>query len=124
MPKIVGRLILKGTKGLAQDETFYVNYGQIVNIGRAPYCEISYQDFKNYPKDESRDYTLNISREHLRISFYNTHSVQLKDLSSNGTFVNGRAIRKIFITDIVDKSYEIKLGTTETFLLSADTISK
>ncbi|MFH1227674.1 MAG: FHA domain-containing protein [Planctomycetota bacterium] len=124
MPKIVERLVLKGIKGIAQNEIFYVQYGQIVNIGRASYCEISYQKFKAYPKNEEEEPTLNISREHLRISFFNTHSVQLKDLSSNGTFVNGRAIRKIFITDIFDKSYEIKLGPTETFLLSAETVSK
>ncbi|MEW6027823.1 MAG: FHA domain-containing protein [Planctomycetota bacterium] len=118
---MIERLILKGIKGIAQDEVFYINYGQVVTIGRQPSCEISYRNFKHYPKDDTKEYMLNISREHVRIAFYNSHAVQIKDLSSNGTFINGKPIRKIFITDIADKIFELRLGPTETFILSADT---
>lgn len=123
MPKHIERLVLRGTRGLATEESFYVNYGQVLIIGRAPHCDISYSSFKNYPKDNTQEYTLNISREHVRVAFYNSHSVQIKDLSANGTFVNGQAIRKIFITDLAysGKNYEIRLGPTETFILSAET---
>jgi pSer/pThr/pTyr-binding forkhead associated (FHA) protein len=122
----VERLILKGTKGLAEGETFYINYGEAITIGRAHDCDISYHKFKKYPTEvkPSEKGTLAVSRKHLRISFYNTHSVELKDLSSNGTYLNGKPINKrIFIIHVADSgtSYEIKLGPIETFMLSAET---
>lgn len=109
---------------MAEGEIFYINYGEVVTIGRGHKCDISYRNFKKYPSDKSKDRdTLAVSRKHLRISFYNTHSVELKDLSSNGTYLNGKRINKrLFIIHIAtsETSYEIKLGPTETFLLTAE----
>lgn len=132
MTQVVERLVLKGTKGIAQGELHYINYGQIVTVGRSHTCDIAYTNFKNYQKylssppdgeagkKKKPDPAKNVSRRHLRIAFYNNHSVQLKDLSTNGTYLNGKLIRKVIIPDITEKSYEIRLGPTETFVLSAD----
>lgn len=117
-------LVLKGTNGIAEGEIFYIHYGEEVTIGRGHECDISYLKFDRYQQEESKDKgLLSVSRKHLRISFYNTHSVELKDLSSNGSYLNGKLIKKrAFITHIAtsETPYEIKLGPTETFLLTAD----
>ena len=53
----------------------------------------------------------------MRISYYNANSIEVEDLSSNGTFVNGRRIRRVVITDLRDRSHELLLGTREQFRL-------
>jgi pSer/pThr/pTyr-binding forkhead associated (FHA) protein len=120
----IERLILKGIQGVSSGEVFHINYGEVVNIGRGRKCEISYRNFKKYPHRLPKEQDLlAVSRKHLRISFYNSHSVELKDLSANGTYVNGKPIiKRIFITDIASTKtpYEIRLGPKETLLLLAD----
>ena len=117
------QLILKGTKGSAEGETFYINYGQTVTIGRSRTADISFRHLPKYQnltaEELKSDAILSISRKHLRIAFNNWHGVELKDLSTNGTFLVGKRINKKVIKDIKERSYEIRLGTTETFLLSA-----
>ena len=120
----VERLVLKGIKGIALGEMFHINYGEMATLGRGQECTISYRKFKKYPKnaDKNKD-LLSVSRKHLRITFYNSHSIELKDLSANGTYINGKPIiKRIFITDIDTSKtpYEIKLGPNETFLLTAE----
>ncbi|MEW6026806.1 MAG: FHA domain-containing protein [Planctomycetota bacterium] len=120
----IERLVLKGISGIALGEVFYINYGEMASVGRGKGCSISYRKFKKYPKrdDKNKD-LLSVSRKHLRITFYNSHSVELKDLSANGTYINGKPIiKRIFITDIdtTKTPYEIKIGPNETFLLTAE----
>jgi pSer/pThr/pTyr-binding forkhead associated (FHA) protein len=120
----IERLVLKGIKGFALGELFYIDYGRIATIGRGRECSISYRSFRRYPrKDEKNKDLLSVSRKHLRITFYNSHSIELKDLSANGTYINGKPIiKRLFITDIATTKtpYELKLGPTETFLLTAE----
>ncbi|NQT88015.1 FHA domain-containing protein, partial [bacterium] len=42
---------------------------------------------------------------------------EVEDLSSNGTFVDGRRISRTVITDLRERSYELLLGTRERFRL-------
>lgn len=118
------RLSLKGLSGFALGELFYIEYGRTATIGRGRACSISYRNFKKYPrKDEKNKGLLSISRKHLRITFYNAHSIELKDLSANGTYINGKPIiKRLFITDMPTSKtpYVLKLGPNETFLLTAD----
>lgn len=121
----IERLVLKGINGISLGETFYIDYGRMVVIGRGNNCQISFAKFKKYPKGnrvKNKD-LLSVSRKHLRITYYNTYSVELKDLSTNGSFINGKPIiKRLYITDIgtAKTPYEIKLGLTETFLLTAE----
>ncbi len=115
-------LTLKGIKGIADGEVFYVNYGQIVTVGRSRECDISFRRFKKFkdlPKEkEDNEGLVSVSRKHLRIAFYNSQCVELKDLSSNGSFLNNEQIKKKIIDDIKEKTYEIRLGSRETFQLT------
>lgn len=144
------QLIFKGIKGIAEGETFYINYGQLVTIGRSRLADVSLRRCPKYQELKSEDLKseaiLSISRKHLRIGFYNWQTVELKDLSTNGTYITSlpadtaekgkleikdgakpsdggekkyeRVTRKV-ITDIKQQPYEIRLGTNETFILSA-----
>jgi len=121
----VEKLILRGINGIALGETFFIDYGRMVIIGRGKNCHISYPRFKNFPKGKKDlpKELLAVSRKHLRITFYNSHSVELKDLSTNGSYINGKPIiKRLYVTDIARSKtpYEIKLGPDETFLLSAE----
>lgn len=122
------KLVLKGVKGVAENETFYINYGQIVTIGRSRTADISLRRCPKYatlkPEEQKSEHILTISRKHLRIAFYNWQCVELKDLSTNGTFVTTPGgdkyehINRKVITDIKEKTYEIRLGSLESFHLS------
>jgi pSer/pThr/pTyr-binding forkhead associated (FHA) protein len=129
------QLIFDGIKGIAEGETFQINYGQLATIGRSRLADISLRRCPKYkelkPEDLKNEAILSISRKHLRIGFYNWQTVELKDLSTNGTYValkpadSGekkyeRITRKV-ITNIKQQPYEIRLGTNETFILSAPT---
>ena len=164
------QLILKGIQGIAKDQTFYINYGQIVSVGRSRNSDISLRKCPGYEnlttKQLNHENISSISRKHLRIGFYNWQCVELKDLSTNGTFIKlldketteeklsektpeevtkkdpelksettdnqeikeekkeepqdykYKKINRLSIEDIKEKSYEIRLGMHETFILS------
>lgn len=115
-------LVLEGKKGIAEGERFYLNYGQTMTIGRSRACEFCLAKLEKYKtlsaEEEKGIDILSISRKHLQITLYHAQSIELKDLSTNGTFINGKRIdKKYIIPDIKKKSYEIKLGKRETFNL-------
>lgn len=120
-------LLLRGTKGLCEGEVFPLKYGQAVVIGRSRHCEVSLKNCKRYKdlaaagKGEDTEF-LTVSRRHLRIHFYNSQSIELEDLSTNGTFLNGEPVRHITITDIKVRAYELRMGARETLSLEWGTV--
>lgn len=115
-------LILRGVEGLVEGEVFPLSYGQTVIVGRSRNCDISlkrsrkYQSLTEEQKKNDTDF-LSVSRRHTKISFYNSQSIEIEDMSANGTFVNGEKVSKKVIGDIKEKSYELRLGTREKFKL-------
>ena len=63
-------------------------------------------------RDAEKDFKT-VSRKHARISCYDADNVEVEDLSSNGTFVDGERIDRIVITDLGERSHELLLGTRE-----------
>ena len=45
------------------------------------------------------------------------NSIELEDLSSNGTFVDGKRIDRLVITDVKETPHEILLGAGDAFRL-------
>ncbi|MEK7866991.1 MAG: FHA domain-containing protein [Planctomycetota bacterium] len=115
-------LILRGVEGLVEGEVFPLSYGQTVILGRSRNCDISlkksrkYQTLTEEQKKNDTDF-LSVSRRHTKISFYNSQSIEIEDMSANGTYVNGEKVSKKVIGDIKEKSYELRLGTREKFKL-------
>lgn len=116
----MAKILLKGITGLVKDETFPIEAGQNVTVGRSRSCEISIKSCNAYtlmsPEARDRDEgLLTVSRKHLKIKFAKPDSIELEDLSSNGTFLDGKRVDKMVIADLQSKPYELRLGRRETF---------
>ncbi len=114
--------VLVGADGFARGVDFPIEYGSTVVVGRSRSCDVSLQTVEGWQAldDEQRvkdKEFRTVSRKHVRISYYNANSIEVEDLSSNGTFVDGKRIKRIVITDLRDRSYELLLGTREKFRL-------
>lgn len=114
------RIVLKGLVGIVKDESFPIEAGQDVVVGRSRSCEISIKSCRAYSMMEAEarekdEGLLTVSRKHLRIRFVKPDAVEVEDLSSNGTFLDGKKVEKITIKDLPAKAYEIRLGRRETF---------
>ena len=49
---------------------------------------------------------------------YNLGSIEIVNLSPNGTYVDGTRVDKLVIDDIAEKTHEIKIGLEEKFELA------
>lgn len=114
--------VLVGADGFVRGVDFPIEYGSTVVVGRSRSCDLSLQLLDSWgalnPDEQSHEKDFKtVSRKHVRISYYNANSIEVEDLSSNGTFVDGKRIKRIVITDLRDRSYELLLGTREKFRL-------
>ena len=114
------RIMLKGVSGIVKDESFPIEPGQDVVLGRSRSCEISLKSCRAYslmePEQRDKDEgLLTVSRKHVRIRFVKTDGIEIEDLSSNGTFLDGKKVEKMTITDLPTKAVELRLGRRETF---------
>lgn len=116
-------LLLRGKEGIVEGESFCIYFGQSVVVGRSSSCHFSLKRCKKFIDSKGKD-VLNdsnfrkISRRHFRISYCHPSMVEIEDLSQNGTFVDGKRIDKIVITDLKEKHYEISFGEKEVILLT------
>ena len=116
----MSKILLRGISGLVKDETFTIEAGQNVTLGRSRSCEISIKSCKAYSamEPEARDKDeglLTVSRKHVRINFAKDDGIELEDLSSNGTYLDSKKVDKMVIADLPKKPYELRLGRRETF---------
>ena len=114
--------VLVGTDGFVLGEEFQIDMGSTVVIGRSRTCDISLRRCRSWlamdqAHRECEDDFKSVSRKHIRISYYDSSNIEVEDLSSNGTFVDGCRINRTVITDIRERSYELLLGTRERFRL-------
>lgn len=115
-------LILRGLNGVVEGEIFPLDCGKTVVVGRSSKADISLKKCKRYQEmsAEARKKDtgfLRVSRQHLKIGFHDSQSVELEDKSKNGTFVDGIKIEKLVISDIKDRPREIALGPNIKFRL-------
>jgi len=106
---------LVGIAGVVEGEFIALQYGESLVMGRSRSCDFSLRNCKRWieaekvgqiPEESSRT----VSRRHLKITYHNANSIELEDLSSNGTFVDGRRIDRLVITDAKETPHEIQLG--------------
>ena len=114
--------VLVGIEGIVEGEEFPLEYGDSVLIGRSRSCDICLMDCKKWqemdPQTREKEMHFNtVSRKHVRVSFYNANSIEVEDFSSNGTFVDGKKIDRLLISDLRENNHEILLGTREKFRL-------
>jgi pSer/pThr/pTyr-binding forkhead associated (FHA) protein len=114
--------VLVGIRGVVEGEVFELEYGRSLVIGRSRECDVSLRDCPrwieleqagNLPDDGART----VSRKHLKITYHDASSIEIEDLSSNGTFVDGKRIDRMVVTDVKETPHEVVLGAGEGFRL-------
>lgn len=108
-------------------ECFLLDRDVEVVIGRSRSCDISMRRLPGYLKapvaSRDDDHDLNtVSRRHVTLRVRGT-TAEVRDTSTNGTAVNGEAVRDRTTVDLASGAVQVRLGTRETFdlvLLPAD----
>ncbi len=108
-------LVLVGIAGIMEGELFPLEYGKSVTIGRSRSCDISLRNCKRWDELEQaggipEETSKTVSRRHVKVTFHNAASIEIEDLSSNGTYLDGKRIDRIVVTDVRETSHEVKLG--------------
>ena len=115
---MAGSPVLVGVEGFVQGEEYPLWRGATVVIGRSRGCDISLRRCKSWlaldpeKRDDQKDFKT-VSRKHVRISYLDANNVEIEDLSSNGTFLDGQRIDRVVVNDLRERSYELLLGTRE-----------
>ena len=113
---------LVGIAGHFKGEIFPLQYGKTLSVGRSRKADFSLKRTEKYraqteeerEKDEDAQ---TVSSRHFQITMFNTKSIEIKNLSPNGTMVDGKAVETIVIEDISSQSHKIKFGTNQALSL-------
>src|ERR1051325_12059718 len=113
---------LVGTGGHFQGQLYPLEYGKPMIVGRSRMVPVSLRRTEKYrlmndeqrEKDESAQ---TVSSKHFQITMFNLGSIEIKNLSPNGTQLDGKVIETALISDIATHPHEIRFGTDEVFRL-------
>jgi len=113
---------LIGVGGHFSGETYALEYGKTVTVGRSRSADFSLRRTAKYraldeARREKNDAAKTVSAKHFQITMYNAGSIEIKNLSPNGTLVDGKTVDKLVIQDIAKKNHEIRFGADEVLKL-------
>ncbi|MFH0938456.1 MAG: FHA domain-containing protein [Planctomycetota bacterium] len=109
---------LVGVGGHFEGEIFKLQYGKALIVGRsrtADFCLRRAAKYRalNQEQKEADKSARTVSGKHFQIKMYNLGSIEIKNLSRNGTKLDGQIIEMIVISDVASKVHEIKFGLEE-----------
>jgi hypothetical protein len=113
---------LVGIAGHFKGEIFPLQYGKTLSVGRSRTADFSLKRTEKYraqteaERDKDED-AQTVSSKHFQITMFNTKSIEIKNLSPNGTIVDGKPVETILIEDIHSQSHKIKFGTSQALSL-------
>ena len=116
-------LVIRGVKGFFRGEERQLEVGDELTIGRSRDADLSLRQSKRFRARRDRvavmgtEAFLSVSRKHVRIQYLHPGLIEVKDLSANGTFVDGRKVDCVALTDFKERSHTIALGSAERLLL-------
>jgi hypothetical protein len=113
---------LVGVTGHFKDEVFALEYGKTISVGRSREADFSLRRTEKYraqsPVERENDATaLTVSGKHFQITMYNLGSIEIKNLSPNGTLVDGKEIETFLVDDVTKHTHEIRFGQDEVLQL-------
>jgi len=117
-------LVVRGLRGFLGGEEQRVKVGETLIIGRSRRAGLSTRrarKLKARPDWEKVIGTaafLTVSRRHACLAHVAPGVVEITDLSSNGTYLDGRSIAKETISDLAQKTHVLGVGSQERFELS------
>lgn len=111
-------LTLKGESELAQGEMLKLSLGETIICGRSRHCDWSLKRTPNYLMSNDEDRKMirkslvfrSVSRQHVRIAYLSGDMVDIENLSTNGTFVDGNRVDRIVLKDCETTPHTIQLG--------------
>lgn len=117
-------LVVRGLRGFLGGEEQRVSVGETLIIGRSRRAGLSTRRAKklkarpDWEKVIGTAAFLTVSRRHTRIEHVAPGVVEITDLSSNGTILDGRPIARETVTDLAEKMHILRVGAQEQFELS------
>ncbi|MCZ7644326.1 MAG: FHA domain-containing protein [Planctomycetota bacterium] len=118
-PLVMQRIpTLVGTGGHFAGEIHPLEYGKTISVGRSRSADFSLRRTQKYreqdPNTRETDASAKtVSGKHFEITMYNLGSIEIRNLSSNGTFVDGKRIDSAIVDDVAKTSHEIRFGQNE-----------
>lgn len=113
---------LIGINGHFTGEIFPLQYGKTITIGRSRTADFSLRRTTKYrsqsANDRSEDASAKtVSAKHFQITMFNLRSIEIRNLSPNGTHLDGKLIEKAILNDAAAQTHEIRFGQDEAFKL-------
>jgi pSer/pThr/pTyr-binding forkhead associated (FHA) protein len=113
---------LVGISGHVEGEEMKLEYGKTIVVGRSRSADFSLRRMASVKamSDDEREADQDlrtVSGRHCEITMYNLGSIEVVNLSPNGTYVDERLVDKIILDDVAKKSHDIRIGTGEVFRL-------
>jgi pSer/pThr/pTyr-binding forkhead associated (FHA) protein len=97
------RLEIRGAGGILQGVRRLIEPGTTVVVGRSRSCQVSLRRMRGYLEAENPAELLRsvpfrrVSRVHCEIAYLPDSRVEIRDLSQNGTLVDGRRIDRTYV---------------------------
>ena len=113
---------LTGVAGHFKGESFRLEYGKTITVGRSRESDFCLRRTETYramtiAEQEADDNARTVSAKHFQVTMYNLNSVEIRNLSDNGTKVDGKRIDVVILDDIAQNAHEIRFGKTEVLRL-------
>lgn len=111
-------LVVRGREGLGEGQQVKLSLGETIVCGRSRYCDWSLRRAPLYLKAERpgrRELEdglefKSVSRRHVQIAFVAPDAVEVRNLSVNGTFVDGHRVDRLLLADCRERAHAIRLG--------------
>ncbi len=117
-------LVVKGLRGFLGGEEKRVKVGETLIVGRSRRAGLSTRRAKKLKARPDWEMVigtaafLTVSRRHTRIEHVRPGVVEITDLSSNGTYLDGKLIARETLLDLAEKTHILGIGAQERFELS------
>ncbi len=117
-------LVVRGLRGFLAGEEKRIAVGESLVLGRSRRAGLSTRRAKklkarpDWEKVIGTAAFLTVSRRHTRIDHVSPGVIEITDLSSNGTYLDGKQIAKETVSDLAEKTHVLGVGAQERFELS------
>jgi len=89
-----------------------------LTVGRSRTADFSLRRTNEYrskpqPQREADEEAQTVSGKHFQITLHNLRSIEIKNLSPNGTYIDGKMVESAVFNDVASVSHEIRFGVNE-----------
>ncbi len=116
-------LVVRAVKGFLAGEERVLRVGEEIVVGRSRGADFSVRKARSLAaRTDCAEVLrsapfLSVSRKHVKIHFLHKDLVEVQDLSVNGTYMDGKRIDCVALTDLREKSHTLALGVCERLVL-------